>query len=200
MQLSMEKDKILIGIIIFLLVIIIGGIGFIQSTKADSGLNINPPENDNEETHNINTEEYVYVHVSGHVRTPGVYKLPEGSRVHQAIELAGGPTEEGDLERLNLAQVLQDGQKITVPNINSDPQDINDPWEENDGTNTGKININTASKEALETLTGIGPAKANAIIDHRQKNGPFSRIEDIEKVPGIGPATFNQIKDNITVR
>lgn len=196
MEVKLDKEKILIGITIFLLVMLVGGFGYIQSIKNQPNLSVSP--DDNQEINNkdrIEELEYIFVHVSGNVKNTGVYKLPKGARVHQAIDLAGGPTEEGDLDKLNLAQIIQDGQKITVPSIN-DEQSYVDEYQSN---SSGKININTATKETLETLIGIGPAKANAIIDYRLKNGSFDTIEDIQKVAGIGPATFNQIKDQIIV-
>lgn len=193
MELKLDKEKILIGIIIFLLVVIIGGVGYLQAQKVDSGLALTPSERDNPTDKDQKIDEYIYVHVSGQVISPGVYKLPKGARVHQAIDLAGGPTLEGDLQKLNLAQMVSDGQKITVPSVHEEV--ITEPNQQING----KININAASKESLETLPGIGPAKAIAIISYREQNGPFGKIEDIQKVSGIGPATFNQIKDLIIV-
>ncbi|SES66349.1 helix-hairpin-helix domain-containing protein [Anaerobranca gottschalkii] len=188
----MDKDKIYISIIVFLLVIIIGGVTYFQWIQPSPTLNITIPEGEKQQN---TKEEYIYVHVSGHVLNPGVYQLLSGSRVYQAIGLAGGPTEEGDIQKLNLAQIVQDGQKIIVPGEKDEGTDSNF----NLSSDLGKININTAPSELLQTLPGIGPAKTQAIIDYRQKNGAFTKIEDIQKVSGIGPATFNQIKDKITV-
>lgn len=128
------------------------------------------------------------VYVSGAVAAPGVYSLPEGSRVDAAILAAGGFVSGAELESINLAALLEDGQQITVPGI-IDTSHIN----------AGRVNINIASALELDALPGIGPTTAQAIVDYRLLHGPFEFIQDIQKVPGIGPATFERIKDFITV-
>ena len=134
------------------------------------------------------------VYVTGEVVNPGVYTLsPTSDRVADAIKAAGGFTEYADVDSINQAEVLTDGQQIRVPAIGESPS-LADPAE------GSLIDINTASLERLQTLAGIGPVKAQAITDYRQGNGPFARIEDIVNVQGIGEATFESIKDRITVR
>jgi competence protein ComEA len=128
------------------------------------------------------------VYVSGAVAAPGVYSLPEGSRVEAAILAAGGFTSGADLESINQAAPLEDGQQVTVSG-NLDTSHIN----------VGRVNINSATVVELDALPGIGPTAAQAIIDYRLQNGPFPFTQDIQKVPGIGPATFEKIKDYITV-
>ena len=150
------------------------------------------------------------VHVSGAVTEPGVYYLPPGSRVRDAIEAAGGLLTEADSHNLNLAALLQDGDLIWIPtrppaNPNSTavaPKETpNDP---NDQAPTmalpGLININTATLVELDTLPGIGPVKAQNIIDYRNSNGPFASIEAIQEVNGIGPVTYEGLKDLISVQ
>jgi len=127
-----------------------------------------------------------------------VYELPAGSIVKDAIEAAGGATSEADLDRINLALSLADGQHIYVPRLGEDNPPVSPPTEPSNAsgvTAEGKININIASQSELETLPGIGPSKAQGIIENR----PYEAIEDIKRVPGIGEATFQQIKDLITV-
>lgn len=138
----------------------------------------------------------VRVYVSGAVRYPAVYELPPGSLVRDAVEAAGGPAQDADLERINLAQELQDQQHLHVPRQGEmSPPVVNDP-----GTGTAnRININTARADELEELPRIGPAMAQRIVEYRQAYGPFQRIEDIQNVAGIGPATFEAIRDLITV-
>ncbi|MGA9347272.1 MAG: helix-hairpin-helix domain-containing protein [Anaerolineae bacterium] len=138
------------------------------------------------------------VYVSGAVTHADVYELPAESIVKNAIEAAGGATSEADLDRINLALSVADGQHIYVPKLGEESPPISPPTEPSDiasGKAGSKININIASQSEIETLPGIGPSKAQGIIENR----PYSSIEEIKKVPGIGEATFQQIKDLITV-
>jgi len=150
----------------------------------------------------------IAVYVSGAVKNPGVYALPVDSRVEDAIQIAGGFAENANDQSLNLAAQLQDGVQIWVPTHQA--QESLEP-----GNNSGAvessvkqsplvmpgqmININTATQEELETLSGIGPVTAQKIITYRETEGLFIGIEDIQKVSGIGPTTFEKIKDQITV-
>lgn len=159
---------------------------------------------------NINNKE-ICIHISGEVKNCGVIRLKEGQRIIDAIEKAGGVTELADLDRVNLAFVLSDGQKVNIPNINN--KDENNAYVTNDsgyniivdnGNNAknggGKVNINSASQTELETLEGIGPSTAAKIIEYREKNGAFNNIEDIKNISGIGDAKFDKIKDNVVVK
>ena len=128
------------------------------------------------------------VYITGAVATPGVYTLPEGSRIDVAVQAAGGFLPGAEQSSINLAKALVDGQQIDVPGI-----------VDTSHVNTGRVNINTATVTELETLPGIGPTAAQSIVDYRLENGPFQAVEDIQNVPGIGPATFNGIKDYITI-
>jgi competence protein ComEA len=130
----------------------------------------------------------ITVYVSGAVQTPGVYSLPAGSRVEQAVLAAGGFAPGAEQDQINLATLLEDGQQIDVPGVVSSGH-----------VNAGRVNINTASVEELDALPSIGPTTAQAIVDYRLQNGNFAKIEDIKNVPGVGPATYEQIKDYITV-
>ena len=154
----------------------------------------------------------IQVHVSGEVANPGVYGLPPGSRVEQAIQAAGGFTPSANPSDLNLAAILEDGQRIQVstqtptaiptPAVPVKPQNPENSTQTTDPAippSLQQININTATQAELETLSGIGPVTAQKIIAFREANGPFTSIEEIQKVSGIGPATFEKIKDFITV-
>jgi competence protein ComEA len=144
----------------------------------------------------------IVVDVRGAVNTPGVYTLPAGSRVQDALTRAGEATSDADTRSLNLARRLNDGEQIYVPRYGeATPLPVATPAR---GAPTptrlaSKININTASVAELDTLPGIGPALAQRIIDYRTQHGDFKTIEDLKKVRGIGEALFNQIKDLITV-
>jgi competence protein ComEA len=148
----------------------------------------------------IEEEKDVVVHVSGAVVSPGVYSLPHGSRVNDAILLAV-PLDEADLDALNLAALISDGQKIAVPKIGEVLSDISLQTTEGVSvTGRGKVNLNTASSAELETLPGIGPATAQKIIDYRTQHGAFNSVEDLNNVSGIGPKKFEDIKDLVSVR
>ena len=139
------------------------------------------------------------VHVAGAVVNPGVYSLPLGSRVEDAVAAAGGTTAAADAQALNLAAFLQDGSRVYVPFIVTPEADTSRSAPELAIPNSQLININTATTDELDKLPDIGPVTAQAIIDYRNQNGLFARIQDIDKVPGIGPATYEKIKDLITV-
>lgn len=140
----------------------------------------------------------IRVYVSGAVQHPDVYTLPQDSIVKDALQSAGGATEEADLERINLALPVSDGQQVHVPRLGDDTSPVEPP--SGLPAAASKVNINTADLAALESLPGIGPSLAQRIIDYRQSNGPFGRIEDVMDVPGIGEATFEGMQDLITTR
>lgn len=151
----------------------------------------------------------VCVYVCGEVNCPGVYELAEGSRIYEVIEKAGGMTENAAFSYLNQAEVLVDGARIYVPNVQEEAS-ADGAWQEesdmNDGAaksssglSHGKININRAGREELMTLSGIGESKAEDIITYREENGPFQAIEDLKQIRGIKDGVFNKIKDDITV-
>lgn len=143
------------------------------------------------------------VHVAGQVANPGVYRLADGSRVQDALTAAGGPNDQADVDALNLASRVADGQKVFVPQ----PGEAL-PAEQaaelagaagGNGAAGGKINLNTASRQQLESLPSVGPVKAERIIAHRQAHGPFTSPRQIMEVSGFGPKTYEALKDLITV-
>ena len=170
-----------------------GVIYLISSQPRGEGITLLPPP----------TSVPIVVHIVGSVLEPGVYSLPIKSRQQDAIEAAGGFLPDANPQALNLAAPLQDGDRIVVPTIPSDPPtSAANPSKstivELPGSNT-LININTASQADLENLPGIGPVKARTIISYRESNGFFGLIKDIQNVPGIGPKTFENLKSLITV-
>jgi competence protein ComEA len=138
------------------------------------------------------------VDVSGAVNQTGVYALPYGSRVLDAIEAAGGLSAGAVTQSLNMAAILEDGQKVWVPQATATPLPGN-PAPERSGGVEILVNINLASQSQLEELPGIGEVIAGRIIDYRESNGPYLKVEDIMKVEGIGEVKFAGIKDLITV-
>lgn len=160
-----------------------------------------------ENTQKAGTEsEKIFVFVCGAVNNPGVYSFDSGSRVFEAIRKAGGFSEEADENYLNQARVLTDGEQLRVftrdETSKLSAEDISSKPAEGSYTEAVSgdlVNINTADKKTLETLNGIGSARADAIIEYREKNGPFDSIEEIKNVSGIKDSVFNSLKDNITV-
>ncbi len=141
----------------------------------------------------------IVVYVSGAVQAPGVYALPDGARVDDAIKAAGGPAADADLARVNLARRLHDEEQVYVPRLGETNPPVPPAGATGSDSTTGKININTATATELATLPGIGPALAQRIVEYRQAHGPFARIEDLKKVSGIGDKVFERIKDLITI-
>lgn len=149
----------------------------------------------------------IYVYVAGAVETPGVVILNEGDRIFHAIDAAGGFSKDAAGERLNLAQIVEDGDKLYVPTFEELEAAENG---EGDGflpetaglesSSSGKININIASSSELQSISGIGAVTAGKIISYREANGKFKNVEDIKNVSGIGDATFEKMKDQICVR
>lgn len=162
------------------------------------------------------------VHVAGAVKRPGVYTLDAGARVVDAVRAAGGATESADLERINLAQTVLDTEQVVVPRrVASRPKvtvaprhaprrpvtttstpgaSPSTPTEAGTPSSTeATVNLNTASVEQLDTLPGIGPATAKAIVSHRTRKGPFSRLDDLLAIDGIGPKKLDAIRDLVSL-
>lgn len=151
-----------------------------------------------EEEENVVTTEEIKVYICGEIANPGVYDMDEGDRICDIIDKAGGFTEYASTMYLNQAELIIDGQKIYVPTVEeveAGASLLYSSAEEEDG----KVNLNTASKEELMTLTGIGESKAEAIIAYREDNGGFETIEDIQNISGIKEAVFSTIEDQICV-
>jgi len=145
------------------------------------------------------------VHVAGAVASPGVFELTPLARVIDAVTIAGGPTADADLDGLNLAAPLADGQRVYVPHAGEvDPAAVPSggpaaPAESGDDAHHGPVNVNTATAAELESLPGVGPATAAAIVDERTRNGPFASVDDLERVPGIGPAKLAALRGQVTL-
>ena len=214
-----KKQKI---ILIFLGIIAVIGITYYSYTN-EKNIEISQ-ENELEvenETNEINVDEEnsekiatIKVHVSGAVKNEGVYELEEDARIADAIEKAGGVTDIANMKNVNLASKLEDGMKIYIPKQGEDVLENN--LEENSnnkettlggsGTNSnvgnekGKININKATKEELDTLPGIGESTAQKIIKYREEHGSFKNIEELKEVKGIGDAKYEEIKDLVDIK
>lgn len=202
LSLKMKIAVIAVGIIV------IGTIGlYMYNTSANSEEYAYYEEDinivDGEDTEENVVPAKIMVHVTGQVKDQGVVLLDEGSRIVDAIEAAGGETDDADLAKLNLAYVLNDGEKIYVPSKSEQNQEIEYVTTASGGdsmsSNSSIININTAGQNELMELPGIGESIANKIIAYREENGKFKTIEDIKNVPGIGDSKFANIKDMIKV-
>jgi competence protein ComEA len=134
----------------------------------------------------------VIIHVIGQVHRPGIVELDEGARVVDALDASGGITAEADVEALNLARILTDGEQIYVPAVG---EDITLRPTSHTGSQTGPISLSRADQATLETLPGVGPALAERIIAFREKHGPFQAVSDLLAVSGIGPAILERLSD-----
>ena len=183
------------------LVLIIGGLFYFNQNKTEdySGVsfsNISNETNNKDEKAEDRHDEKIFVDVKGAVKHPGVFETTKDKRVKDLIEEAGGLLDDADTSTLNLSQKVKDQMVIYVLKHGEKPKQISDS---SSSSNTDVININTANKEQLMKISGVGKTKAEAIIAHREKNGDFKKKEDITKVRGIGKSTFEKIKDKIEV-
>ncbi len=138
-------------------------------------------------------EPEIYIDISGRVKHPGVYSVPAGSRLFEVIEEAGGLLKDAEMDQVNRAEVVTDGQKIIIPAKGEQTSPVTGM------TASGLININTADSITLQEIPGVGPATAEKIIAYRTENGRFAAKEDIKNVSGIGDKTYEKMKDKITV-
>jgi len=136
----------------------------------------------------------IIIDVKGAVNKEGVYEMKEGDRVKDAVQKAGGFLSEVDMKKVNLAQIVQDQMLLYIPSKNESEQEVLTSSKED-----GKIRINTASKEQLEKITGIGSRKAESILKYREEHGPFQKIEDLLEIDGIGAKSLEKIKDQIII-
>lgn len=221
-----NKRKIIISVVLIVILIIIFVI-YAVNNKDEEEFNLNyfvleEDENVIENNNQMNENqqnidaidekvEEIAIHIVGEVKKEGIIYLKKGARIIDAINEAGGETKEADLSQINLAYVLEDGVKIYIPNkkekiteyiIESNGNNVIQEGNKTSNTEKGdsdKVNINTATQEELDSLPGIGPSTAQKIIDYREENGLFKKIEDIQNVKGIGDSKYSDVKDKITV-
>ncbi|MDM5302568.1 helix-hairpin-helix domain-containing protein [Bacillus subtilis] len=147
-------------------------------------------------------DDTIVIDIKGAVQHPGVYEMRTGDRVSQAIEKAGGTGEQADEMQVNLAELLQDGTVVYIPKKGEETtmQQGSGGAVKSDGGKEAPVNINTATLEELQGISGVGPSKAEAIIAFREENGRFQTIEELTKVSGIGEKSLEKIKSSITVK
>ena len=177
----------------------------VEDTFVENNLDTNNSNNiGNNHIHNT-----IIVYICGAVKESKVIKLDENSRISDAIDAVGGLTKDADITDINLAYILEDGEKIYIPkkgeivkneNTSSIPNSITSSYTSNSSIKNNKININKATQTELETIPGIGPSTALKIIDYREKNGNFSSIEDIKNISGIGEAKYEKLKNYIRIK
>ncbi|PJN89316.1 helix-hairpin-helix domain-containing protein [Bacillus sp. mrc49] len=151
---------------------------------------------------NVLDDHVILVDVKGAVENPGVFTAQAGDRINDLISAAGSFTDKADKDKVNLAQLVEDQMVIYVPEIGEEDKG-NLEYNHlipSGGMAEGQVNLNTATQQELETLTGIGPSKAAAILEYRESVGPFKQIDELKKVTGIGDKTFEKLQDSISVR
>lgn len=186
-QLS-PKATIFLSFALIALIVVVGGL-LLASRPGPTSITIHPPPPTDTPMPTA-TPGPLQIYVTGAVVNPQqTYSLPAGSRVADAINAAGGPNDNADRDRINLAGLLRDGDQIHVPALGADDIDLPTPM------GGEKVRINSATQSELESLPGIGPVTAASIIEYREEAGSFEALDDLDEVPGIGPATLENLRD-----
>lgn len=182
----------------------------IQPEEEETNQLPTPPPTVEIEGAGVQEPEYIYIHICGEVKNPGVYRMERDSRVYQAVEAAGGFLAGANEGYVNQSRGLEDGMKIWIPSLLEKPETMeNMSGDDTAGLQAaqgnpaqqegGLVNLNTATVEQLCTLPGIGESRARLIVEYREKTGRFNKIEDIMKIEGIKEGSFAKLKDRITV-
>lgn len=197
-----QRWKQKIGILLFCIGLC--GVQGCSSDKKESFQELELQQSDEKVASEVTESEpcNIFVYICGSVVSPGVYELSDGARVYEAIEHAGGFKEEAAQEAINQAEKVTDGQQIYIPTkeeVEAGETEVSKQWVGGDSSLSGKVNINTASKDELMTLSGIGDSRAESIIAYRESNGPFQSVEELMNVEGIKEGVFNKIRDQIAL-
>ncbi len=191
------KQYLVIGSMLGLVGISIGVWFFLfQKPKEDVWTDVSVPTEQTTQTTTSVPQQIILVDIKGAVKKPGVYELPVNARLHELVNVAGGLTDDAEDRQVNMAIVLADQQLVYIPRKGETVEQTNLPPQVG---NESKVNINTASAEELQTLTGIGEKKAQAIIDYRTQNGNFQSIDQLTEVDGFGEKTVEKLRDSITI-
>ena len=209
-----NKEKT-IKFLVFAIIVVVALFVFIVRTGDNEGRFTSSTSIASSEEATETSSDIVICDVSGAVKSPQVVELEKGARIGDAIDKAGGLTAKADISNINRAAVVNDGDKILIPEagqssqsdsqISTDPQTTNEPLNspdkgiDNNQSASGKININSADSATLQQINGIGPVTADKIIEYRKTNGGFTKIEDLKNVNGIGDKTFEKMKDYVTI-
>lgn len=196
-----KKNKIIGSIIIASIFLIFTFIGYLKDNRMEDYDDIFVESKavvNNTETKEKISEKIIKVEIKGEVNKPGVYAMKIGSRIEDLVKEAGGLTAKADTDRIpSLAKKLRDEECVIIPNIDK-PEAVATISSDKD-EDVSIININTADKEQLEEIPGVGPVTAERIIDYREENGYFKSIEELKNIKGIGEKTFENMKDKVTV-
>jgi competence protein ComEA len=184
-EITLDRRRMAIAAVVAFVVLALVGRVLLRSESPP----VPPPVRPATPTHTA-TAAPVFVHVVGAVRRPGLYRLPDGARVDDALRRAGGPTRRAQLELVNLAARIADGEQVVVPRRGSAvavaPGGSAEP--------AGPVHLNTATLDQLDTLPGVGPVTAQKILDYRQQHGAFGSVDELDAVSGIGPARLEQLR------
>ncbi len=203
-----NKKDILKKVFIIIIIVVIVIYNFILKKDKEEEYNYSEIISNEKVVENEVLEDYkIKVYVTGEVNNPGVIELENGSRIEDAIVLAGGTTRESDLSNINLAYSLEDGQKLYIPNVNENfakeyitTENMEGIVESTTTDSKSKININVGGINELSNLPGVGESLAKKIIAYREENGKFKKIDDLKNVTGIGDKKYESLKDYICVK
>lgn len=211
---SLNKKQIMIIIVVGVIFVVVIGMYLYNvygQNQTEEMANFYEEEEEKEVVAKEEENKKIVVHIVGEVNEPGIVEIEEGSRIADVVEEAGGITSQADVNKINLAYVVEDGQKIIIPNqeevennsgfsyiSSASGNYIEDSMLSNKGED--RVNINQATQTQLEELPGIGPSTALKIVEYRKENGDFREVEEIKNVNGIGEAKYEKIKDCICVK
>jgi competence protein ComEA len=187
-ELALDRRQVLVGCVVAVLVLALGGKFLLRShTQA-----VPPPVRVAAPATTSAARVPIFVNVVGAVRRPGLYRLRDGSRVATAVSRAGGPTRRAQMELVNLAALVSDGEQIVVPRRGAGGAGIASGG---GAVASGPVHLNSATLEQLDALPGIGPVTAQKILSYRQEHGAFGSVDELDAVPGIGPARLEQLRE-----
>jgi len=183
----MDRHRVVVAAVLLVLALAVGGRFLLRSGAAS----VPPPVRVAAPARTTPASRLI-IDVVGSVRRPGLYRLPQGSRVADAVDRAGGVTARAQVELINLAAPIADGEQVVVPRRGAAGAAAGGAAA---GVPAGPVHLNTATLEQLDALPGIGPVTAQKILDYRSKHGAFGSVDELDAVPGIGPARLDQLRD-----